>query len=1452
MEQIQGFSSGMQSDSSKFDQIPNSYLEALNFRITTNAGGSNQALVNIEGNTRKVNIQGTFPVYKIEPNTTTGTGVTITINGNTSPSPINIISSTEGFDIYTQLSTITGFGTNFFAAYYQNYAVVWSESFDPIPTFSNTDLILITQQGSNAYVAAQTNIVPIGSTYIRDDIYIFATATPSNPNPGTNVGMIYKLNYDPASTGVIFKLIYINYINFDINHPIPPTATQGRYENDTVERIYWTDDFNKLRSCNVVDPNLMALPSAILDIFPQVQGFIPTLVQLQKNGILGTGVYQYAYRLKKANGQVTLWSELSLPICVYNTVDENGYTNGTSPTGNYGDYVGLNSNINSGKSVTCTIAKVDQTFDFIDICYCYRGAYSDPGTFEIFQSNIPVIPNSPVTFTHYGNETNSLPLTLLEFLLTSPGFTYCKTIETKDNRLFVGNVRNLKQDLSYDSRAYQYPISSTNTTLTNNNVSNTYSQTNLNTIGFLPDIHDAINTDYTFIDPNISGASAPRNETNISGTPSNFQKYYPGSTIPGGQGPNIEFKLGSYAIKVDDDPVADFSTAGQRFPWKHTNQAFLYAPTPYNNINLGIEDENYPMGTTSSPINDSLKTVYKSFLLRGYQPNEIYRFGIQFYDKQGSPYFTKWICDIKMPDYTDDSTIRGKGNNDTSLSFTGLDTAFAPIGIVPGQPSYMQIPYINFTVDVSSIENLISGFEIVRCERPIQDRFIAGVGNLYQCQYDFSATPTNIYVPGTLSLDYSAPLRNVDMYIEVESAGGAGTGGTSRNVNYSFDCGDWNMVTPPSFDTSLDRLTPQAVLFNVAPINEGFIPGTPTARDDGYWWAKYYDFVVNQNSINVKELLPIARGAFIGDNGSISTFSGGWHFNNRCPPDASDGHLHADSNHTVLFDLVGAYSYIKFNSGSDTYKIWAEYRKYGNLNQQYGGRTYINRTNSIYISCGTYIPVDDISIQTTGKITFGCFGGDVFYTVYSKGKGLKVPVNHGSGIESYTHYWPNIGYYNSDNRNNLSFDYIAGANPGIGWNNDSSDINTVYSLENNIKKFFPRPLLFNETEVWDNRVYYSGIKINGETQDSWEAFQANNYWDVEGSYGPINSLIALQDKVYFIQEKGFGLLYIDPMALIPTSNGVPLIVGQGAVIQKHDYISTDTGTKHQWSVSRSPNSILFVDSLNKKVFNFTSNGLQSISDTKLERNVFNNNIRGSIVITDNPILKTGIITTYDYFNDEYLITLLNSGSGDNTLHDLTISYNEKVAAFNSFYSFTPSLYFNNRKQLWSNNPNIFSALYIHNIGSYCTFYNTVYPSTVKLLVNPNTKYSKIYNNFIWNTESIQDNNLADYTTQINNATDTFKQIRIYNDYQNTDFITLDPITTKNIRRVERQWNLQVPRNKVLYTTSPTTNIFTDIGTKLFGERIRDKYAKIDLIYDNAINNRFIVNSFQTKYLISDR
>ena len=47
----------------------------------------------------------------------------------------------------------------------------------------------------------------------------------------------------------------------------------------------------------------------------------------------------------------------------------------------------------------------------------------------------------------------------------------------------------------------------------------------------------------------------------------------------------------------------------------------------------------------------------------------------------------------------------------------------------------------------------------------------------------------------------------------------------------------------------------------------------------------------------------------------------------------------------------------------------------------------------------------------------------------------------------------------------------------------------------------------------------------------------------------------------------------------------------------------------------------------------------------------------------------------------------------------------------------------------------------------------------------------------------------------------------------------------NIKRVERLWKLSIPRNRVLYTSSDSPDIYTDLSAtnKQFGERLRDEH-----------------------------
>ena len=211
----------------------------------------------------------------------------------------------------------------------------------------------------------------------------------------------------------------------------------------------------------------------------------------------------------------------------------------------------------------------------------------------------------------------------------------------------------------------------------------------------------------------------------------------------------------------------------------------------------------------------------------------------------------------------------------------------------------------------------------------------------------------------------------------------------------------------------------------------------------------------------------------------------------------------------------------------------------------------------------------------------------------------------------------------------------------------------------------------------------------------------------------------------------------------------------------------------------------------------------------------------------------------------------------------TIAYNDFIDAYTSFYSFTPSVYLNDQMAIFSPESGL-NTIYRHDIGTHGYFYgNGPYKSTIKLIVNPYPTETKVFDNYEMVTEVI------DLNLGFDVANKTFDRIRLYNDFQNTDFQELptDLLTSKDTaKRKERTWNISNLRNRVLYNGGATTNIFDtgelstytlatpqlNLGDKVFGERMRDKYLIVDLEYDNLTDKRLIFHTFKTNYRKSAR
>ncbi len=373
--------------------------------------------------------------------------------------------------------------------------------------------------------------------------------------------------------------------------------------------------------------------------------------------------------------------------------------------------------------------------------------------------------------------------------------------------------------------------------------------------------------------------------------------------------------------------------------------------------------------------------------------------------------------------------------------------------------------------------------------------------------------------------------------------------------------------------------------------------------------------------------------------------------------------------------------------------------------------------------------------------------------------------------------------------------------------------NDVFHQKYNIQKYFPPSMFFDsEVDQYTNRIWHSKPKIDGEVIDSWRDFQFVDYIDVEGTQGPIVEIVVNKNKIFFYQTNGVGVASSNERGAVQGTDG-SIVLSNNKVLLRYDYITKETGTSHQYSVINTNMVIYHYDDSLKKIFKI-GEGLECISDnlglfSKLQS--VNNNINKSF---------NGIHGVYDTEYQTLYFTFLDPVNSENSF---TLGYNEKLQAFESFYSFKPKIYF-------KLNTRVFSSLsddkcYWHNKGDYGSFYGTTYPSKIKLLTNEAPLTTKV-----WDNQKFQTQVYDSAGVLLNN--DTFDFIQHKTENQDTGLITLIP--QSNIIKKERDWKLIVDRdiNNATFST-------------LSKPRLRDMYLETEITFTNESNKRFILHPITT-------
>ena len=539
--------------------------------------------------------------------------------------------------------------------------------------------------------------------------YIIVLTVDSN---GVNV--VYRID-DYQNPPLKLNRVLRGYLGYDEDSHVKIVCN---YESEDRLYIYISGIGKQIRSFNVmsdkynpssagsnplVDEYGNIKEVGVLDIVPDAILTSPQFIQLVSGGLM-TGAVQYAYQLFNKNGNQSSISPISELIYLTSSREVQPAESGKV---RYADYEGSDSDENSGKGVqflvdfTSDQQFVNYNFDSIRIYRIFYKSNTDEPVIDIISEHGISDSMDRFTFTDTG-QTLGVTYTVEEFNQMLTLFS-CSTIQNFKNILFAANTQDQTFDVEYDARAYRCD-SKGFLVLQDSNSSRSISQQ-------LPSDTEALNAFYAGI-PEDHDCINPYNQLQNQGTftptdgVDNMQYGILDNGVRklGGQGLNVSYRFTYYPVILDTNDLSSegsYSLTLNSLSLKSNNSTKQSKYLDDDSLTDTITEldkvlqENFSNKSYISSYANPLFSTY----LKGYMRDEIYRFGIVFYNEKNQASPVHWIGDIRMP-------------------WAGEHAAFYH------QSTYLEGRALGIEFDIRNIPEGVTRWEIVRCDRTEADRTV--------------------------------------------------------------------------------------------------------------------------------------------------------------------------------------------------------------------------------------------------------------------------------------------------------------------------------------------------------------------------------------------------------------------------------------------------------------------------------------------------------------------------------------------------------------------------------------------------------------------------------------------------------------------------------------------------------------------------------------------------------
>ena len=327
------------------------------------------------------------------------------------------------------------------------------------------------------------------------------------------------------------------------------------------------------------------------------------------------------------------------------------------------------------------------------------------------------------------------------------------------------------------------------------------------------------------------------------------------------------------------------------------------------------------------------------------------------------------------------------------------------------------------------------------------------------------------------------------------------------------------------------------------------------------------------------------------------------------------------------------------------------------------------KKNAVYRSFGDYYSADEKS----GFI----FNGDCFIQVF------EYIAQHKFAHPSSKYYRMACKIFAFPLETSVNLAYTSGYEFNKEYNAASGDISYIQNSAGNVNNLFVQDKpLYSYNSVYssidtskqyvselqndpdekdlqtDCRVFHSNVKSNNETVDNWLKYQPANFIDVDTRKGPITGLRTFKNQLVFWQEYATGLLSVNERSVITDESNLPLILGNGGVLQRFDYV-TNTNGMHidDYSDAQSNTTLYWWDRTNKSICGY-SGGQDAIELSKIK---FVQNYLNKNTPVDNPVLA------YDNKTKEVVSYVVDGKDKEFG----SVIYNEHIGQFTSIYNINP-------------------------------------------------------------------------------------------------------------------------------------------------------------------------------------